>query len=300
MTTRALVLSGGGPVGIAWESGLIGGLAAGGVDLSKADFTMGTSAGAFVGSLLARGTTPARLAAPFLAMDEAAPPPLPASEAKPAASAPPNTSEMWLRMERARNAGKSPQEVRADIGAFALEAETASEEAFIKSFGRAFSELPEDFWPAANYACTAVDALTGEFKLWTKDSGVGMAKAVASSCSVPGIFPPVTLDGRRYIDGGMRSGGNADYATGFDRVLLVAIRVAMEGPMAERTKRNLDAELKVLTDAGAQVEVLYPDADSITAFGPNLMDARRRPSAARAGYAQGQAQAGGLSSFWNT
>ena len=298
MTSRALVLSGGGPVGIAWESGLIGGLALGGIDVSKADFIMGTSAGAFVGSLLARGTTPAEIAAPFLAMDEAAPPRLPASDtAKPAA--PPNTSAMWLRMERARGSGKSPEEVRADIGAFALEAETVSEEDFIKSFGRAFAELPADFWPAANYACTAVDALTGAFKLWTKASGVGLARAVASSCSVPGIFPPVTLNGRRYIDGGMRSGGNADYATGYDRVLLVAIRVAMEGPMAERTKRGLDAELKVLTDAGAKVEVLYPDADSIAAFGPNLMDARRRPPAAKAGYAQGRTQAEALKGFWN-
>ena len=298
MTTRALVLSGGGPVGIAWESGLIGGLAVGGLDVSKADFIMGTSAGAFVGSLLARGTTPEALAAPFLAMDEAAPPRLPASEPE-KSPAPPNTSALWLRMERARNAGKSPEEVRADIGVFALEAETVSEEDFIKSFGRAFTELPADFWPTANYACTAVEALTGEFKLWTRDSGVGLARAVASSCSVPGVFPPVTLDGRRYIDGGVRSGGNADYATGYDRVLLVAIRVAMEGPMGERMKRGLDAELKVLTDAGAKVEVLYPDTDSIAAFGPNLMDARRRPPAAKAGYAQGRAQAEALKSFWH-
>ena len=144
-----------------------------------------------------------------------------------------------------------------------------------------------------------MDALTVEFKLWTRDSGVGLARAVASSCSVPGVFPPVTLDGRRYIDGGVRSGGNADYATGYDRVLLVAIRVAMEGPMGERMKRGLDAELKVLTDAGAKVEVLYPDTDSIAAFGPNLMDARRRPPAAKAGYAQGQAQAEALKSFWH-
>jgi len=297
MTTRALVLSGGGPVGIAWESGLIGGLALGGIDVSKSDFIMGTSAGSFVGSLLARGTTPAEVAAPFLAMDEAAPPRLPASEpAKPAA--PPSTSTLWLRMERGLKAGKSPEDIRADIGAFALEAQTVSEEDFIKSFGRAFAALPDDFWPDANYACTAVDALTGAFKLWTKDSGVGLARAVASSCSVPGIFPPVTLQGRRYIDGGMRSGGNADYAVGYDRVLLVAIRVAMDGPMAERTKRSLDAELKVLTDAGAEVEVVYPDADSIAAFGPNLMDASRRPTAAKAGYAQGQVQAGALKDFW--
>ena len=42
--TRALVLGGGGPIGIAWESGLVAGLAEGGVDLSTADFIMGTSA----------------------------------------------------------------------------------------------------------------------------------------------------------------------------------------------------------------------------------------------------------------
>ena len=59
MSKRALVLGGGGPVGIAWESGLIAGLAQAGVDLGQADFTMGTSAGAFVGaSILISRTAP--------------------------------------------------------------------------------------------------------------------------------------------------------------------------------------------------------------------------------------------------
>ena len=40
--TRALVLGGGGPVGIAWETGLIAGLAEGGVDLAEADFIWAT------------------------------------------------------------------------------------------------------------------------------------------------------------------------------------------------------------------------------------------------------------------
>src|SRR3954464_4884352 len=60
--TRALVLGGGGPVGIAWESGLVAGLAQGGVDLGQADFTLGTSAGSFVGARLAMGEPAATLA----------------------------------------------------------------------------------------------------------------------------------------------------------------------------------------------------------------------------------------------
>src|SRR5438045_1769616 len=65
--TRALVLGGGGPVGIAWESGLLAGLAQAGVDLGKADFIMGTSAGSFVGARLALGAETAKLAEPIVA-----------------------------------------------------------------------------------------------------------------------------------------------------------------------------------------------------------------------------------------
>jgi NTE family protein len=64
--TKALVLGGGGPVGIAWESGLIAGLAEQGIDVSTADFILGTSAGSFVGAQLAIGRTPAEIAAPDL------------------------------------------------------------------------------------------------------------------------------------------------------------------------------------------------------------------------------------------
>jgi NTE family protein len=106
---------------------------------------------------------------------------------------------------------------------------------------------------------------------------------------VPGIYPPITIDGRRYIDGGMRSGTNADMAKGYDLVVVVAIRAAAPGGLAaERARMTLEGELKTLRDAGARVELIVPDAPSLEALGANLMDGRRRPGAAAAGNAQGQ------------
>jgi NTE family protein len=78
MSTRALVLGGGGVAGIAWETGVLTGLADSGVDVTGADLVVGTSAGSTVAAqvtgdhsledLFARQVDPARspveLAAP--------------------------------------------------------------------------------------------------------------------------------------------------------------------------------------------------------------------------------------------
>lgn len=294
--TRALVLGGGGPVGIAWESGLIAGLAQAGVDLGSADFIVGTSAGSFVGARLAMGAEAGKLADPILA------------EAARAASAPRGAGRerrpadltfLMEKMAEAQGSLRNPAEVRAEIGQWALAAETMSEDDFIASFGRSFASLPAGCWPERGYACTAVDAETGAFQLWTKDSGVGVTRAVASSCSVPGVYPPVTIEGRRYIDGGMRSSTNADVAAGHGLVVVVAVRVGAAGPAAERVAARLDEEVQSLREGGAEVVLISPDEASQAVFGPNLMDFRRRPDAVRAGLAQGQAEAVRLSPIWN-
>jgi len=292
--TRALVLGGGGPVGIAWEAGLLAGLARGGVDLGAADFIVGTSAGSFVGSQLAMGRKAEDLAAAILA--EADHPRAPSGEPR---RPPPDVTWLFAKMQEAREGRRAPKEVRAEIGALAMAAETVDEEAFIKSFGRSLSELPEDAWPTRGFACTAVDAQTGEFVLWDAAAKVGLARAVASSCSVPGIFPPITLKGRPYIDGGMRSATNADVAKGHDVIVVVALRMAGgSNPVQEATRAQLDAEMAVLRENGGRAELVLPDEASTTAFGPNLMDARRRPDAARAGLAQGEAMAASLREVW--
>lgn len=305
MTTRALVLGGGGPVGIAWEAGLAAGLLEGGVDLSRADYILGTSAGSFVGSQLAAGRDPGAMAAAILAEEQRGKSAADSGEppASGGARAPGgNTNMMTLMklMQEAANGKRSGEEVRKELGAFALGAQTVDEETFIKSFGRSLSEGGDGAWPEHHFACTAVDTATGAFQVWDNSTGVPLAKAVASSCSVPGVYPPITINGKRYMDGGMRSGTNADLAKGHDKVILVAVRIGAGDPAAlERSKAALDKEIKVLTDAGAEVEVITPDEASAAAFGNNLMNARVRPAAARAGLEQGRALAAKLKAFWN-
>jgi NTE family protein len=297
MATRALVLGGGGPVGIAWESGLVSGFAEAGVDLSDADFIMGTSAGSFVGARLALGEDARGMVRPFLAAKEVGERAV--SQTRPAGP-PPDLNFLMRKMAEASAGDRPGEEVRKEIGAWAAEQLVMSEEAFIQTFGRAFSSLPETTWPAKRYACTAVDIETGGFRLWDNDSGVGVTRAVASSCSVPGVYPPITIDGRRYMDGGMRSGTNADMAKGHDLVVVVALRLdAGASPeAAARLRAPLERELKVLRDGGARVELITPDDASQAAFGPNLMDPRRRGPAAEAGLAQGRAGAAGLAEVW--
>jgi len=295
--SRALVLGGGGPVGIAWECGLIAGFARAGVDLGRADFTLGTSAGSFVGARLALGAEAASLADPILAEGERA---ASAPRARGAERRPADLTFLMQKMAEAQGSLRNPAEVRAEIGQWALAADTMGEDDFIASFGRSFASLPADCWPERGYACTAVDAESGAFQLWTKESGVGVTRAVASSCSVPGVYPPVSIEGRRYIDGGMRSGTNADLATGHDLVVLVAVRTAAAaaGGAAERIAARLDEEIRTLKEGGSEVVVIGPDEASQQAFGANLMDFRRRPGAAKAGMAQGAAEAERLRALW--
>jgi NTE family protein len=293
--TRALVLGGGGPVGIAWESGLVAGLAQGGVDLGQANFTLGTSAGSFVGARLALGAEAATFADAIIA-DK-----IPGEERRPANSGgpPPDLSALMRLMGEAQGGLRNPAEVRQEIGAFALAAPTMTEEAFLETFGKSFSTLPTDAWPERGFACTAVDAETGAFQLWTKASGVGVVRAVASSCSVPGVYPPVTLNGRRYIDGGMRSSTNADMAAGHELVVVVAVRLgAAGGSLGERIAARFAEEIETLKDGGATVLTITPDEESVEAFGVNLMDFRRRPDAARAGLDQGLAYAADVKAYW--
>ncbi len=290
MQTRALVLGGGGPVGIAWEAGLLAGLAERGVDLSQADFICGTSAGSFVGARLALGQTPAALVAPYLTE-------------QPSTDPQPNLTRLILKMMTGALGNRPPEIVRAELGNWALKAKTISEEQFLQRFASLDAPCPhrnyDAPWPQRNYVCTAVDTANGKFVVWNRESGIGLARAVASSCSVPGIYPPVTFQGRRYMDGGMRTATNADFAKGHGVVVVLALAVGgVPSFIARGFQRRFEQELDTLRESGSQVALITPDSGSKRAFGFNLMDTRRRPAAAKNGLRQGRDEAERLRQVW--
>ena len=296
MSNRVLVLGGGGPVGIAWETGLLAGLAEKGVDLTLAGRTIGTSAGSFVGASLASGRTPAALVESLLAQAARDREAADAAKNKDkdkggARSAPPDLTALFNMMSK-RPADREPgPELLAEIGRFAAQARTIPEEAFIASFG---GVSKASVWPKG-FACTAVDIENGAFAVWDEASGVSLGAAIASSCSVPGIFPPISIKGRRYMDGGMRSPTNFDLAKGASKVLAVAV---LTNQATEIMRTGTDRELAVLRGAGGQVTLLTPDEDCRNAFGPNLMDSSRRGDVVKAGLAQGRNIGGEVAGFW--
>jgi NTE family protein len=155
--------------------------------------------------------------------------------------------------------------------------------------------LPVHEWPRRALRIAAVDAHTGEFVALDRDAGVPLVEAVAASCAVPGIWPPVSTGGRRFIDGGVRSPANADLAAGYARVVVLAPVVRGLGPMV-----GVDAQVAALRADGARVAVVSPDTAAVAAIGRNVLDPARRAGAARAGRAQSAAVVAEVATVWGT
>jgi NTE family protein len=278
VTDRALVLGGGGITGVAWELGMLAGLAEHGIDLGAADLIVGTSAGSVVGAQLATGVDLEQRYAAQLAD--------PTGEIAARLGRGP-----LLRFAAAMVGPPSPQKVRARIGRVALSTRTVPEAERIKVIA---GRLPVHEWPERALRITAVDAHTGEFVVLDRDAGVPLVEAVAASCAVPGVWPTVSTGGRRLMDGGVRSPVNLDLAAGYQRIAVLA-------PLVRGFSRGggVARQADALRTAGADVVVASPDAAAVKAIGRNLLDPARRAAAARAGRAQAAAAAADFAALWN-
>ncbi len=56
---------------------------------------------------------------------------------------------------------------------------------------------------------TATDICSGERRVFSSGS---LTQAILASTAIPGLFPPVRMDGRLYVDGGVTSGGDISVA----------------------------------------------------------------------------------------
>lgn len=280
MTRRALVLGGGGVAGIAWQTGVLLGLAESGADVSDAEMLLGTSAGSSVAAQISSGATLAELFE--RQADEAKQDHEPHAEA--------TIDELVAMLARAaQNSDGSAIDTRRRIGTEALAASTISERE-----RRAIIErrLPSHTWPNRDLRIVTVDAVTGRHRVLDRGSGVQLIDAVAASCAIPGMWPPVTIGDHRYVDGGIRASENADLAVGFEKVLVFRVGAL------DLEHDPFDVERERLIKGGSKVEVVAPDADSSAAIGPDATDIAVRSAAAVAGRAQGNAIAERIAQFW--
>jgi NTE family protein len=274
---RGLVLGGGGVTGIAWETGVLAGLAEAGIDLTSADVVVGTSAGSVVGAQILSGVALEDLYAAQLA------------DTTRETSARIGTSAI-LRFVAASLWPRDEERARARLGRAALKARTVAgsePKAVIEQW------VPSRAWPERRLLITAVDAETGEARVFDRDSGVPLPDAVAASCAVPLVWPPITIDGRHYVDGGVRSITNADLAAGCDRVVVLApVTVAL------RRSGRIGSQLASLGSSIRSV-VISPDAQARKAIGRNVLDFAHRAASARAGRAQSVSVSAAVASLWS-
>jgi NTE family protein len=282
MIKRALILGGGGVAGISWETGVIVGMADAGLDVRDADLFLGTSAGSTVAAQITSGLTLAEL------FQRQVDPALQAVEI----SVQMDMQKLGAAFANAQQNARNTTELLQRIGTLALATPTVTE---AERRAVIVSRLPVHIWPQSRLEVIAVNAHSGERRIFDRNSGVDLVDAVAASCAVPGVWPPATIDGQRYIDGGVYSNENADLAAGCERVLVITPEI----PLA--LLENLETQVARLRQEGSRVEIVHPDEAikvAIAAVGGNPLDPSLRERLAPIGREQGRRIADQVASFW--
>lgn len=282
MTKQALVLAGGGLAGIAWETGILQGIADESPETADAlrgsAVLVGTSAGSTVAAQLISGLTLDELFERQLETST--------TEINPNAGIE-QITELFLT---AMTQPGSKTEKLQRIGSIALSTETVPE---IVRREVIEHRLPEHDWPQRVLRISAIDTTTGELVTLDRNSGVNLVDAVAASCAVPGVWPPVTIGGARYMDGGVGSTVNLELAHDCD-VVVALLPQGRTSPSPFGT-----GAVEEVDNFAGSVYAVFADDESLAAFGANPLDPACREPSAKAGREQGRRVAGEVAAFLN-
>jgi len=294
-----LVLGAGGVMGGAWLTGALEALATEtGWDPASAERIVGTSAGSMMGALLASGIPPWFMVAhsagrTFEDLQDA--------DGRPARSAsrsaganfrysgglPPLGPGSWrliLDSVRAPNRHRP-----AAVLAGWLPRGFISTDPLKDTIRRV---VPSGWTDHPSFWALACDYADGHRVAFGREDApeADLADAVAASCAIPGFYEPVTIAGRRYVDGGLWSTSNLDILRGCELDLVICLNPTsslhpphawnplerLAGAMRRTSGRRLGNERKRLVAEGTEVVLVQPTSEDHEVMGPNLMSTRRR------------------------
>jgi NTE family protein len=296
-----LVLGGGGILGEAWMMAVLAGLAdAAGFDVRECDGFVGTSAGSIVAAVLVAGIEPRARLGQLPEQPPIAPADVPAGTGLPERAV-----QLALAAGRTAAAPVAALGLRSTEMAGALLRRAALSR--VTPGRRSLADLGRELdrtgaqWDG-RLLVAAVDAGSGRRVMFgapgTADVPVGTA--VEASCAIPGVFRPVAIDGREYVDGGVWSPTNMDAAPASRGTTVLclnptgSLRLGLAMPLGAfgvLSRSLASIEELALERRGARVTTVSPDQASREAIGPNLMDRRPRSRVIAAGLVQGQALA---------
>lgn len=281
---RALVLAGGGVAGIAWETGVLRGIADESPATARAlldfDVLIGTSAGAAVAAQISSGTDLDELFARQVGEES--------PEIDPGVGVQAVTELFLAALSRPNTSIE--QKLQA-IGAVALTTDTVPGPVRRDVIA---ARLPSRHWPDRVLRITAIDTATGKRVVFNRDHGVELIDAVTASCAVPGVWPPVRIGDAYYMDGGIRSSVNLDLAG--DCALAVVL-----SPSAQTAPSPFGGGAAAEVDAFAgRCSPIFADDAALTAFGPDPLKPACRVPAAWAGREQGRRHAAALAAALRT
>ncbi|MCP5420405.1 MAG: patatin-like phospholipase family protein [Gammaproteobacteria bacterium] len=303
-TRVGLALAGGGPLGLIYEIGAVKALEESleGVDFNQLHVYVGVSVGSVIASALANGFTPAKLCRIFVRNESRAYPLDPEHFLKPAFSQylkglgtfPRLLVEALLgfvRNPHDRSVVAAMSKLSRAIPAGLLGNENIG--LFLQSLFNSRGRTDDFRRLKSKLFVIATNLDTGEaVKFGYRGSDhVPISLAVQASTAMPGLFPPVDIEGRYYVDGGLRRTLHAStaLASGADLLFCVNPIVPFNADLADsrskRYQRLVDGGLPVVLSQTfyaivhsrmkigmSKYATQYPNKDVIL-FEPNSGDA---------------------------